>query len=64
MTKKEIIKKAQKSDKIQLLLFKTNKKTNKKQLIKHSCRTAGQLEDLVKELMISEFEHYYNIEIV
>jgi len=63
MTKKQIIEKAGKSNKVELLLFKTNNKTKKVQLIKHNCSTLGQLEALVDQLMVSEFEYSYNIEI-
>ena len=63
MTKNQVIEKAKKSKELKLLLFKTNKKTKKVQLIRHSCLTLEQLEQLVEQLMINEFEHFYNIEI-
>jgi len=63
MTKTEVIEKAKKSNEMKLLLFKTNKKTKKVQLIRHNCLTLDQLEQLVEQLMINEFEHFYNIEI-
>lgn len=63
MTKNELIKKAKNSNEMKLLLFKTNKKTKEVQLIKHNCLTLDQLEQLVNQLMINEFEHFYNIEI-
>jgi hypothetical protein len=63
MTKNQVIEKAKNSNEMELLLFKTNNKTKKVQLIKHSCLTLDQLEQLVEQLMINEFEHSYKIEI-
>jgi len=69
MTRKEVIEKVKKSNELELPelkleLFKTNKKTKKRYEITHSCKTLDQLEQLVKELMIGEREHFYNVEIV
>ena len=63
MTKNQVIEKAKNSNEMKLLLFKTNNKTKKVQLISHNCLTLDQLEQLVEQLMIGEFEHSYNIEI-
>ena len=63
MTKNQVIEKAKNSNEMELLLFKTNKKTKKIQLIKHNCLTLDQLEQLVEQLIVGEFEHFYNIEI-
>jgi hypothetical protein len=63
MTKNEVIEQAKKSDKLELLLFKTHKKTKKKYLMNHSCKTVEQLEKLLQQLNIGEREYYYNLEI-
>ncbi len=63
MTKNQVIEKAKNSNEMKLLLFKTNNKTKKVQLISHNCLTLDQLEQFVEQLMINEFEHSYNIEI-
>jgi len=64
MTKNQIIEEAGKSNAIELLLFKKNKKTGKQYKIKHNYQNLGDLEVYVNKLIITKPEYFYEIRVI